>query len=150
MLAMLRLWSLLLLLNSVLATSERNLDRSQSIVTSQPDKLTLSPTNELSDDDDDYYSDNEQSDSIDSDYAASKYKYSNWIRITPTPSPSASASPFPSPTIPTSSSEATQHLKRVPRHPQHLLNDNRVDGDAAFDEVSFILLRWVANTSWNS
>ncbi|KAM8716892.1 hypothetical protein ACLKA7_003719 [Drosophila subpalustris] len=136
---MLLLWPLLLLLLSpVLATADRNSERID-VVTSQPDKLTLSPkTNELNDadadDDDDYYSDNEQSDTIDdSDYATpnAKYKHREWIRITPSP-------PSPSPSPSSSATEtASQHLKRVPRHPQRSFSDNRVDGDAAFDEEGY-------------
>jgi len=133
MLTMLRFWQVLLYFNMILlAQCASNSENPTHLV------VTLSSTNDLNDDDDDYYSDNEPSDSIGSDYDALKYLYVKWVK--PSPSPSTTTPPSTHLNPPTSTTSTSQHLKRVPRHPHHVWNDNRVDGDAAFDEVSFILL----------
>lgn len=147
------LWALLLLLHTALAaTSHRNVEQQTLlVVTSQPDKLSLSPSNDLRNDDadnenndkedDDYYSDNEQTDAVDE-----MQKFKNWNRVFPTstPTPTRTTTPRSTPTPrPTPSSLAwwssPQSLRRVPRHPQHFQHDNRLNGDAvaAFQEVSF-------------
>ncbi|XP_051858282.1 uncharacterized protein LOC117565266 isoform X3 [Drosophila albomicans] len=129
---LLSMWSI------VLATTDNQLTHP---ALNKTDATLRRPSNQLTVDqqeDDDYYSDNEPSDSIDSDYAAPKY--SNPIWITPTPSPPTSP-PSTTPTTPMRTSSSTampmamaSSLKRVPRHPQYLWHANRVDDDAAFDE----------------
>lgn len=122
------------------------------VVTSQPDKLSLRPSNDLHNDDadndnndkddDDYYSDNEPSD--DDEVQKSKQ---NWNRVVPASSPTARTTPTPTPVSSTPTPKTPSSLawwnspqisRRVPRQPQRLLYDNRVDGDAiaAFQEVS--------------
>lgn len=179
---MLRLLALLFLLHTVLAATSHIHSHSQShrnveqqtllVVTSQPDKLSLRPSNDLHNDDadndnsdkddDDYYSDNEQTD--DDEVQKSKQ---NWNRVVPAPSPTARTTPTPVSSTPKTPSSAAawnwnspQISRRVPRQPQRLLYDNRVDGDAnaAFQEVSLdsssssSLLggQRPVNASWNS
>ncbi|XP_060663191.1 uncharacterized protein LOC132796142 isoform X1 [Drosophila nasuta] len=141
--SMLYLSSFLLLSmwSNVLATTDNQLTHP---ALNKTDATLRRPSNQLTVDqqeDDDYYSDNEPSDSIDSDYAAPKY--SNPIWITPTPSP-PTAPPSTTPTTPMRTSSSTampmamaSSLKRVPRHPQYLWHANRVDDDAAFDEAGY-------------
>lgn len=127
---MLRFWQVLLYFNMILlAQCASNSENPTHLV------VTLSSTNDLNDDDDDYYSDNEPSDSIGSDYDALKYLYVKWVK--PSPYPSTTTPPSTHLNPPTSTTSTSQHLKRVPRHPHHVWNDNRVDGDAAFDEEGY-------------